>query len=197
MKKEMFSIEISFLRISSCVRYAFVYFCIWFVYDIYKIYVKPIDTNRVKVYEDKKLTNLMVSFLDFFFELSFISYKCNNASSSFLLWSLDQKIQDTWKISTGLNDPGMSMLAVSHMQWPQCKDKIYLNFNQLWQLSHVLLLITLLNLTVNRAWLLLLIVHVWIILRDVCDVGVSHRYSQERHIPGVSIKNEIFIFIKS
>lgn len=44
--------------------------------------------------------------------------------------------------------------------------------------------------------MLLLFVHVWIILRVVCDVAVSDRYSEECHFTGVWIKNEILILIK-
>lgn len=39
----------------------------------------PIDPNRIKVYEDRELFNLTVSFLNLF-ELSFVLYKSNNAS---------------------------------------------------------------------------------------------------------------------
>jgi len=68
----------------------------------------------MEVYEDKKLINLMVCFI---FWVIFCLYKFNKASSSFLLWNLDQKtIQGLWKISTDLNSPSTSMPAEAHMR---------------------------------------------------------------------------------
>lgn len=64
----------------------------------------------------------------------------------------------------------------------------------MWQPSYGLLLIQILNLTINRV--LLLFAAVWIILRDVCDGGVSHSYSQECRISDIWINNEIFVLIK-
>lgn len=119
----------------------------------------------------------------------------SNASSSFFLVTVVQKATLHMGGFHCLNSPSISALAGPYtQQWPQCKDedKTYVIVSQLWRINWVLILMPVLPLAGDRAWVLLLFVCVWVIQRG--GGGVS-RWSSVRYVTstGVGIKNEILV----